>query len=219
MHTPKLILFDWDNTLAISRDAVVYSINSILKKYNLEEWETTKRQYRDKNLSFKDNFPNFFGKNAEKAYQEYLSFYKKEALSKVQPQKNAYNLLKNLQEQNIPFGILSNKDHFLLDLEVAQCFPTIKFDWVFGNNDFKRNKPYPDPIIGISKKLNIPQTPESIWLVGDSVQDTRCAINSGIQGILFGKGNMIDENEKQSLQKHNIIQIQSLSEISKIIPK
>ena len=35
----QVAAFDWDNTLAYSREALVYSINHILPLYNLPDWD------------------------------------------------------------------------------------------------------------------------------------------------------------------------------------
>ena len=48
--------FDWDNTLAYSREALVFAINKILPQYNLPQWDEVK-QKRNRRLSFRDNFP------------------------------------------------------------------------------------------------------------------------------------------------------------------
>ena len=48
----KIAVFDWDNTLAESRTALVYSINQVLKEYGLNDWETEKKK-RNNDLSFR----------------------------------------------------------------------------------------------------------------------------------------------------------------------
>ena len=70
----KIAVFDWDNTLAESRTALVYSINQVLEEYGLQDWEIEKKKRND-DLSFKDNFINIFGQNAQEAYQKYRKKY------------------------------------------------------------------------------------------------------------------------------------------------
>ena len=57
----KAVVFDWDNTLAESRTALVFAVNKVLAEYGLKNWEIEKKK-RDNNLSFKDNFVNIFGR-------------------------------------------------------------------------------------------------------------------------------------------------------------
>jgi len=183
-------------------------MNYILSKHGLENWDTVKSKYRDKNKSLKENFSNFFGNNSEIVYQEYIEYYLKEAL----PFENAKSLIRNLQSKNIKIIILSNKDHTLLDKEVTICFPNINFDIVYGNGDFKENKPSPMPIIEICKEWNIEQNKDNIWLS----QDTNCAIASGAQGFLIVTGNLMNINDINNLN-NNIVQIENLQQLDKYL--
>ena len=62
----KYVLFDWDNTLAESRTSLVYAVDKVLANYGLPCWEVSKEK-RNRNLSFKDNFPLIFGDKAKEA--------------------------------------------------------------------------------------------------------------------------------------------------------
>ena len=68
MKLPKAILFDWDETLAHTRDCVVEAMEYVLKKYRKESWNITKKRCRDPKKSLKDNFPNFFGDDYVKVF-------------------------------------------------------------------------------------------------------------------------------------------------------
>ena len=56
----QYVIFDWDNTLAESRNTLVLAVNRVLDEYGLPDW-TQVRDKRDPNLSFMDNFPRIFG--------------------------------------------------------------------------------------------------------------------------------------------------------------
>ena len=67
----KYVLFDWDNTLAESRTALVTVVNQVLAEYHMPNWDIVKKR-RDAKLSFRDNFPNIFGDElAPRAYRRY----------------------------------------------------------------------------------------------------------------------------------------------------
>lgn len=66
----KIVIFDWDNTLAETRTPLIYAVNRVLKEYGLPEWKEVKK-LRDNNLSFRDNFPRIFGSRADEAYRKY----------------------------------------------------------------------------------------------------------------------------------------------------
>ena len=65
----KIVIFDWDNTLAETRTPLIYAVNRVLKEYGLPEWKEVKK-LRDNNLSFRDNFPRIFGSRADEAYRK-----------------------------------------------------------------------------------------------------------------------------------------------------
>lgn len=188
---PKAIIFDWDGTLADTRGAVVNSMNYVLNKYNLEDWDTVKTKYRDTSKSLKENFFNFFKENSKQAYEEYLSFYKEKAFSSVKSIPYAKELLEFLQSQKIKTYIISNKEKSLLLNEVNKCFPSTQFECIFANGDTLHNKPNPEPVLKILKNRDYEITPQTVWFIGDTKQDIDCAIASNCKAILIGFCNLI----------------------------
>ena len=193
MFKPKLIIFDWDDTLAKTRNAVVKAMNYVLSLYNLPEWDIIKEQKRDKSKSLKENFPNFFEEKYEEAYSKYLEYYNAEAYKEVEKIENTELFLNSLIKENIKIAIISNKEKSLLLKEVLSCFEKIKFDYICGNGYASKNKPAPDPVYKIMENYDFELNKDNVWLVGDTKQDTDCALNSNCQPILIGKGKFMDE--------------------------
>lgn len=191
---PKVIIFDWDGTLAHTRQAVVGAMEYVLKKHNKEPWDITKSKYRDTKKSLKDNFENFFGDNARKAYEEYLEYYQTNSYSKIRPLENAREFLNLCRQKNIDLCIISNKEKELLVKEVKQCFPDIPFKKILANGEAAHNKPFPDPVFKLLKNSSFEINRDNVWLVGDTKQDTECAYNSGVFPILIGKGKFMEDN-------------------------
>ena len=67
---PQVILFDWDETLAHTRSAVVDAMQYVLKKYGKAPRETAKRKYRHTTKSLKQNSPHISQDTADKAYKD-----------------------------------------------------------------------------------------------------------------------------------------------------
>ena len=191
---PNAILLDWDDTLAHTRNSVVEAMEYILKKYEKEPWDITKVKYRDTKKSLKDNFPNFFGEQAKTAYSEYLEYYLKYSYSKVSPMENAGNFLEFCNQNNIDLYIISNKEKSLLLKEVEFCFPDILFKKILGNGDAPLNKPNAAPVFTALNEVEYEINKNTVWLIGDTKQDTDCAYNANIQPILLGKGKFMDDN-------------------------
>jgi len=191
---PKAILFDWDDTLAHTRSAVVESMEYVLGKYGKEPWDITKTKYRDTKKSLKENFPNFFADEAAVAYQDYLNYYTLNGYNKVVPLEEAFNFLQVCNEKKIDIFIISNKEKSLLLKEISFCFPDIKFTKILGNGDAPKNKPGPDPVFTALKDAEYKIDKNNVWLIGDTKQDTECAYNAGVQPILLGKGKFMEDN-------------------------
>ena len=190
---PKAILLDWDDTLAHTRSSVVEAMEYILKKYNKEPWDITKVKYRDTKKSLKENFPNFFGKDANRAYNEYLKYYIEYAYNKVYPMEKADEFLKLCNQKKIDLYIISNKEKSLLLKEVEFCFPNISFKKILGNGDAPLNKPNPAPVFVALDNVAYEVNRDNVWLIGDTKQDTECAYNAEIQPILLGKGKFMED--------------------------
>lgn len=189
---PKSILLDWDDTLAHTRSSVVGAMEYILKRYNKEPWDITKVKYRDTKKSLKENFINFFGENANIAYEEYLKYYMEYTYNKIRPMEKAIDFLKFCNLNGIDLYIISNKEKSLLLKEVKFCFPNISFKNILGNGDASQNKPNPDPVYKALTDVKYEINKDNVWLIGDSKQDTECALNAEIQPILLGKGKFME---------------------------
>ncbi len=192
----EYILFDWDNTLAESRTCLVATVNEILKKYNLPDWEHQKAK-RNPNLSFRDNFPNVFGEElAKQAYQEYATLYKKnvgQMLTSFPKVKETLVLFKKLGKKIV---VLTNKDRQLLDFELPLLFDKSIFDRIIAGHEAPKDKPYPEQAWFALKGWLEPAafTPKKVWVVGDSDMDSDCALSAHAQAIRIG--NAIWGNDK-----------------------
>jgi phosphoglycolate phosphatase len=152
-----------------------------------------KNKYRDTKKSLKENFPNFFGEDANRAYSEYLKYYAEYAYNKVSPVEKANEFLNFCNQNKIDLYIISNKEKSLLLKEVEFCFPNISFKKILGNGDAPQNKPNPAPVFVALDDVTYDVNRDNVWLIGDTKQDTECAYNAEIQPILLGKGKFMEE--------------------------
>jgi phosphoglycolate phosphatase len=192
MKKPRVVVFDWDGTLADNRDIVVDAMNETLAFYGKEEWEIVKRKYRDPNRSLKENFVNFFGASEIEAYGFYLGNY----IARI----NGDNLLRTFPEtketlekldvEGIKLIIVSNKERSLLLREKDALFKNVNFYRIIADGDSLKNKPDASPVLMALEGSGIEISPTNIWLMGDSSQDIDCAYNAGCQPILFGDGSL-----------------------------
>ena len=183
----KAVVFDWDNTLAQSKPALVNTVNQVLEKYNLPPWEIIK-QKRDNTLSFQDNFPILFGKNASEAYALYKQIYLKNALNQIKATEFSYPILSFFKKRNIPICLMTNKDRDLLEFELPVLFEPETFFSIVCGHESQKNKPHSSNLYQTLRPILNPEdiSPESVWVIGDSPQDSFCAFNSGAKAIRIG---------------------------------
>lgn len=196
----QYILFDWDGTLADNTAVVLKSVSQVLNEYNLPGWEQMKSR-RDPKLSLWDNFANLFGRQAEAAYERYLQIYKAAAPAMVKAFPGAKETLDFFRNDGCEVMIMTNKDRRLLDIELPLLYAPDTFSRVVCGHEAPRDKPYPEHIFYTLRGLLTPVeiTPEKVWMVGDSDQDSDCAISAGalpvrVNQALFGGSGYKSEN-------------------------
>lgn len=184
----RYVLFDWDNTLAESRTALVKVVNQVLAEYGLPAWDEVKK-YRDNDLSFRDNFPNIFGKEkAADAYERYAALYWDQVPSLIKTFPGVVETLEFFRRRQIPMIIVSNKDRRLLERELPILFNPDWFLRIVCGHEAARDKPYPEQIFYALAGLLKPEeiTPPKVMMVGDSSQDSRCALAANARAVRIG---------------------------------
>ena len=137
----KIVIFDWDNTLAETRTPLIYAVNRVLKEYGLPEWKEVKK-LRDNNLSFRDNFPRIFGSRADEAYRKYAEIYLHSVAGLISTFAGTHEVLSWLKRRHVRLAIMTNKDRRLLEFELPLLFRPDIFDRVVCGHEALHDKPY-----------------------------------------------------------------------------
>ncbi len=184
----KAVVFDWDNTLALTSPPLVYSVEKVLKSFHMPSWSVVQKK-RDLTLSFRDNFPRIFGKNADKAYEDYAKIYLKNVANMISRAPFALEVLNYFKKRQIPILLMTNKDRKLLEFELPILFEPEYFDCIVCGHEAKKDKPHADHLFYTLEKCPIGDTicPENVLVVGDSPQDTACAVACGAKAVRIGK--------------------------------
>lgn len=185
----QYVLFDWDNTLAQTRSALIASVNQVLVEYGLPDWSVSSAK-RNKKLSFRDNFPNIFGTDkAEEAYRRYCRIYLEKGVADVKPTDGAGEVLDFFRQREIPVMIVSNKDRRLLEAELPRLYDKGIFAEVVCGHEAPADKPSPEQIRYALRNYLQPEkiTKENVWMVGDSSQDSDSALAAGALPVRIGK--------------------------------
>ncbi len=190
LPTPKIIIFDWDNTLVDTWPVITRALNATLAFMGHEPW-TAERVKRDVKHSMRDSFPALFGDQWEVAAERYQTEYRAIHMEAIQPLADAEAALKQLRDAGLYITIVSNKRNYSLTKELGALNWNAYFKAYVGSQDAERDKPDPAPV-RLGLKDAPAHAPEDVWFVGDSSVDLECAKNIGAVPIFYGDGETSD---------------------------
>ena len=193
---PKLICYDWDNTLVNTQPVTLVSMNMLYKKYNLPELTITD-VIKINGYCFSDVFTAQFGKKHSKAIQaEYQALYDNYAKGMLQPLTGAKETLKFFHESGIKQCVMSNKPGDIVRRE-ADRFNFIKyFDFIIGYTDSGCPKPDPKMFNPVYERMEFKekwQHPDKLWFFGDAEADVSFAENINARLFFFGDSALVDD--------------------------
>lgn len=173
----KVVVFDWDGTLAQTYKPRIEAINKVLEEMNMPKWEKVK-SLGDKNISFRDNFHHIFGNHANQAYHKYRNIYLQNLKNEINLYDGVIETLELLRQHDIKLGVMTNKDRKIFDIEMPLLLNKNYFDNIVCGHEAPNDKPSPDHALytlkGLIEQEDI--TPQSVWVVGDSLLDNKSAV-------------------------------------------
>lgn len=213
-HKIKAVLFDLDGTLLYTLEDIRASVNIPLCKRGLSPVsvddcrDTVGNGLRNTIKGcLKKRLCNLSEDEIDIAYSELKEYYSKNHSDYSKPYEQIIELLNNIQ---IPFGILSNKDDDLVKQIIPKVFPNISFDFISGSKNGIL-KPMPDNILKFCRENNI--NPENLLYVGDSEVDYKTAVNANSQIALVTWG----YRDKEELLKLNALTVDTVDQLWRII--
>lgn len=187
--TIEAIFFDLDGTLVDTAPDFLYAINTLrhteqLSPMTMMELRGTVSDgakaminlaFSDKTLEEQDNLR-----------QEFLTFYQNNVAAKSYLFEGMSTLLSWAKEQNIPWGVVTNKPWCYTELLLERlglsesCAVTICPDHI------QQSKPNPEGLLKACQQLR--KSPEHCIYVGDHHRDIAAGINAKMQtiGALYG---------------------------------
>ena len=169
----KVILWDWDNTLADTIDPLMQAYNATLKDYNrspiTREQMKAYMNFAGRQL-FLDLFPD---KNFDEVRSIYLKHYQENAF-KLKLFSGAKEILKWTKEHGFINILASNKHFLVLRCEAELSGVADSFFDICGAEQFPENKPskvFTDAALGKYKNF------DELFVVGDGVSDVKMAHN------------------------------------------
>ncbi len=217
MNQYKLIIFDFDGTLAITHKAI---ISCIIKTFEIFEVEPpaadTIRGTIGINLpnTFKMLYPAIDETQIPGWIETYRSYYRTEGEKQVELFPGTKAILQLASKSGLRLGVFSNKHVNFVNLFVEKLRINNFFDFIVGDNGEIILKPDPSVFYSTIKPLFPELDNSQILMVGDAAVDLLFAKNSGIDACwsAYGYG---DHTECLALQP--TFAINNISELDRII--
>lgn len=181
---PRAILFDWDNTLVNTWPTIVECYRDTFVALGREPW--TAQQVHDfAHGSLRDLFPSLFGPRADEAEKVFYETFDRIYLERLQPLPEAEALLAHCHGLGCYVAVVSNKVGDNLRAELSHLGWQKWITRAVGAKDALRDKPAPDPIFMALNGTGIAPD-ETVWMVGDTLADLKCAHAAGCLPVLMG---------------------------------
>ena len=179
---PKVLLFDWDNTLVDGWIGITAALNAAFDAFDKPRWTVQETKSRVR-VALRESFPVMFGDAWEQARDIFYQAFRSDHLAHVTPMPGAAEAL----EAGLawPRGVVSNKAGPYLRAEVLHLGWSAHFGTVIGAGDATADKPSPAPIRMALDQLGFPPS-RDIWYLGDTALDMQAARAAGVTAVLVG---------------------------------
>ena len=206
----KVILWDWDNTLADTIDPLWQAFNETFKHFGMPTITREQMKIYMNSSSSKLFFELFQGQNIDEVYQIYLKHYQKNMFN-LHLLPGAKEVLEWAKSKGFINLIASNKYYLILRQEVKSAGLSEYFADICGAEQFPENKPtkgFTDAVLEKYKNF------DQLFVVGDGVSDILMARN-------YSKGKVVlvgtDPSAKEFKGCRADFYVKSLSEIPEIL--
>lgn len=195
-----LVIWDWDNTLADTHDAVKAGIEEVATHFNLPP--VTEEDIRNVMSAHRGDFwRRNFGDDIMPAVTYYMAHYPKHnGVVKLFPL--AKDILKYVYETGVPQIILSNKKHDTLVDECTRLGVMPYLTRVVGSDEINGAKP---TVQFATYALNGLEY-DKIILIGDGQSDMLMAQNLGAEAVWLKHAD-VAEKLPHTVLAHNLTQV------------
>ena len=191
MKKVKLIILDFDGTLADTRELIVKTMQQTLEALGLES-RTDEQCASMIGLPLKQAFTDLLpisdemGGQCVETYRRI--FNENNAVYKIPTFPNVLETLHQLHKQGYTLTIASSRSNrslreFVNDMHLNDVIP-----YVLGAEDVTRAKPHPDPVLQTLENFHC--TPDEAMVIGDTWYDIEMGKRAGVKtcGVTYGNG-------------------------------
>lgn len=180
----KGIIFDLDGTLLSTEADLTNAINTMLAQMGSDMLsEAIVKSYLGNGIRklVERSLPLDKHDQLEEAIHKFHAIYAQCYMDLTIPYPGIPEVLDKVQAMGYRLAVVSNKPQRYLDDLVSKHFPTIHFDYVYGEAPTQRTKPHPQGIECALSAMNC--RAENTYMVGDSVVDIETAQVCGLKCV------------------------------------
>lgn len=180
---PKIVLFDWDNTLVDSWACLHEAMNRTLVAMGHQPWEFEEMKGRVA-LSLRDSFPALFGDRWTEAREVFYAAFGAIHLDYLKPLPGVVAMFDALARGGVGLGVLSNKNSTFLNQEIDHLGWRERFVGIVGATDAAADKPAQAALDLALQNSGVAAGP-LVWMAGDAEVDIECANRAGCTSVLL----------------------------------
>ncbi|WP_286261442.1 HAD family hydrolase [Thalassotalea atypica] len=192
----KGVLFDLDGTLLDTADDLGAALNHVLESNDFPIVNPS--QYRPiasdgakglLHLGFGNKIDAF---NEDSLRQQFLSYYEANIAVHTKLYEGVTELLAFLNQQGVPWGIVTNKPIGLTNT-LLPYYPELSKSYVnIGGDSLPSRKPAPEPLLHACQHLHI--KPNECVYLGDAPRDIQAANAADMYSVIALWGYIVDQN-------------------------
>lgn len=171
----RAVIFDWDGTLVDTCGLILDAHNHVRAHYGHALW-TMEHFLGRASKSAREYYPEVYGDDAAEAQKVLYDYVRKHHLNTLQAIDHSLDLLNRI---DLPMGVVSNKGHETLHIEVDHMGWRTHFDCIIGAGHAEKDKPSPAPLLMGMAEIDSTLEPADILYVGDTETDLLTAQNTG----------------------------------------
>lgn len=218
LRLPHALLFDLDGTLVDTADDLGAALNYVLAQHKLPL--CSPEQYRPVashgakgllELGFGELLGNF---DFFELRSLLLQYYAAHICDHSQLFAGGAALIQALNQQQIPWGIVTNKPYKLAASMLRQLPDLAGCGILLGGDSLGVRKPDPTPLWMAAHQLKVPA--RQCWYVGDAERDIEAGRRAGMTTVLAGFG-YIGASDQPELWQASL-RIEQLSELINYLP-
>lgn len=184
----KGVVFDLDGTLVHSLPDIAGAMNRSLAKFGLPGFEEAAYKYKVGNGVFKltERCVGDRKDLIEQVVAAYMEDYSQNNRVDSHPFRGVEDMLRALNQRDIPVAVLTNKDQPDAESMLRHFFPDVVFAAIRGRTEGVPLKPDPTGALLIAEGLGV--NPADCLYVGDTSTDMNCGTAAGMEtvGVLWG---------------------------------